>query len=401
MGKLTEKAIRAIKTDGRHGDGGGLYLVKRGGSTAWHLRWMRAGRAREMSLGSYPEISLSMARERALEGRRAIREGKDPIAAKATERGLEGHTFAKVAKDYIATHQAGWRNPKHAAQWSSTLEAYVYPTIGRLPISAITTDHVVRILRPIWESKTETASRVRGRVEAVLDYAKARGWRAGENPAAWRGHLDHILPARSKVARVQHHAAVPWRDLPAVMLRLADSEGMSARCLRFATLTASRSSEARGARWSEIDLEASLWTIPDSRMKAGKDHRVPLSPEAIAILTPLREVSAGPDALVFPGGREGRPLSDVALAKALAAAAGEGFTVHGMRSAFRDWAAEATNYPREIAEAALAHTNKDKVEAAYLRGDHLDKRRRLMADWAGFLSRPMSAGEIVPIRAAG
>lgn len=401
MGKLTEKAIRAIKTDGRHGDGGGLYLVKRGGSTTWHLRWMRAGRAREMSFGSYPEIGLAAAREMALEARRAIREGKDPIAAKAAERGLEGHTFEVVAGDYIAAHRAGWRNPKHAAQWTSTLTQYAYPIIGRLPVSAIATEHVVRILRPIWETKTETASRVRGRIEAVLDYAKARGWRAGENPAAWRGHLDHILPPRSKVARVEHHPAVPWRDLPAVIGRLEESDGMSARCLRFVILTAARSSEARGARWSEIDLEAGLWTVPGSRMKAGRDHRVPLTEEATAILAPLREVAAGPDALIFPGGREGRPLSDVALAKALAAAAGEGFTVHGMRSTFRDWAAEVTGYPREVAEAALAHANKDKVEAAYLRGDHLEKRRRLMADWATFLARPAVGGEVIPIRAAG
>lgn len=353
-----------------------------------------------MSLGTYPEISLATARDRALEARRSIRDGKDPIAVRATQRGMEGHTFESVATEYIAAHRAGWRNPKHAEQWTATLQHYAYPTVAKLSVAAITTDHVVRILKPIWETKTETASRVRGRIEAVLDYAKVRGWRAGENPAAWRGHLDHILPARSKVKRVEHHPAVPWRDLPTVMARLGSSSGMSACCLRFIIFTAARSSEARGARWCEIDLDEALWIVPGSRMKAGRDHRVPLPDEALALLAPLQSIAAGPDALVFRGGKEGRPLSDVALAKSLAAAAGDGFTVHGMRSAFRDWAAEATGYPREVAEAALAHTNKDKVEAAYLRGDHLEKRRRLMAEWAAFLSRPAPTGALVPIGVA-
>jgi integrase len=396
MSKLTDRTIKAIKTDGRYGDGRGLWFIRRGGSTTWALRWMRAGKAREMSLGPYPEIGLADARQAALDARRLILAGGDPIEARRASRGADGRTFEATALEYIEAHKAGWRNVKHGAQWLATLKAYAFPTIGPKPVQAIMTDDVLAILKPLWQAKPETASRLRGRVEAVLDYAKSRGWRSGENPAAWRGHLDNLLPARSKVAAVVHHAAVPWRDLPGLYERITTGEGISARCLAFAILTASRSGEARGARWSEIDLAARVWTIPGSRMKAGKPHRVPLSDAAMAILYAMQAHKRGDDSLVFPGGVVGKPMSDVALNKALAAAGGDAFTVHGFRSTFRDWTAEATSTPREIAEAALSHTNKDKVEAAYLRGDHFDRRRVLMDAWAVHCERVPSAN-VVPI----
>ncbi|MDE8344178.1 MAG: site-specific integrase, partial [Acidocella sp.] len=294
-------------------------------------------------------------------------------------------------------HAAGWRNAKHGAQWAATLEAYAFPVIGAHSVAAISTSDVLDILRPIWTEKPETASRLRGRIEAVLDYAKAQGWRSGENPAAWKGNLDNLLPARSKVARVTHHPAIPYADLPPVMARLLDAEPVSARCLAFAILTAARSGEARGARWDEIDVDAATWTVPGERMKAGRPHRVPLSEAALDILRAIQPLQRGLDGLVFPGGKAGRPLSDVALSKALVAAAGEGFTVHGCRSSFRDWCAEQTSYASEIAEAALAHTNRDKVEAAYQRSDLIERRARLMQDWSDYLTRP-AGGAVVPIR---
>ncbi len=398
MSKLTDRTIKAIKADGRYGDGRGLWFVRRGGSTTWALRWMRAGKAREMSLGPYPEIGLAEARQAALEARRLILTGGDPIEARKASKGTDGRTFEATALEYIEAHRAGWRSAKHGAQWLATLAAYAFPIIGAKPVQAIATDDVLAILKPLWQAKPETASRLRGRIEAVLDYAKSRGWRAGENPAAWRGHLDNLLPARSKVAAVKHHAAVPGRDLPALYERIAAGGGISSRCLAFTVLTAARSSEARGARWSEIDLDARAWTIPGERMKAGKPHRVPLSDAAMAILHAMQPHQRGADGLIFPGSVIGKPMSDVALNKALAAADGDAFTVHGMRSTFRDWAAEATGTPREIAEAAIAHTNRDKVEAAYLRGDHFDRRRVLMDAWAAHCVRVPSAN-VLPIGA--
>lgn len=382
MGKLTEKTIRAIKKDGRFSDGGGLYFVRRGGSTTWHLRWMRAGNAREMSLGAYPIMTLAEARDAALEARRAVAKGHDPIASRKV---MSGRDFVSVAADFIASHRAGWRNPKHGDQWHNTLRDYAFPIIGAKSVAEVSTDDLLAILRPIWETKTETASRVRGRVEAILDFARARGWREGENPARWRGHLDHLLPARSKVAKVEHHPALPHADLPPVMARLAQSNGVAALCLRFDILTAARSAEARGARWSEIDLAARTWNVPGSRMKGGRPHRVPLSDAALEILAAARPMQTEPDGLIFPGGKIGRPLSDVALTKALKTAGGEAGSVHGMRSTFRDWASDVANYPDAVAEAALAHTNKNKVEAAYKRTDHFEQRGRLMAEWATYL----------------
>ncbi|HQT86612.1 MAG: integrase [Acidiphilium sp. 37-64-53] len=398
MSKLTDRAIKAIKADGRYGDGRGLWFVRRGGSTAWHFRWMREGKARECSLGAYPVVTLAEARTAALDARRLIAGGGDPIEARKASKATGGRTFESVALEYIEAHKAGWRNAKHGAQWLATLAAYAFPIIGAKPVQAVTTDDILAILKPLWQARPETATRLRGRVESVLDYAKSRGWRAGENPAAWRGHLDNLLPARSKVSAVVHHAAVAWRDLPGLYERIAAGGGISSRCLAFTILTAARSGEARGCRWDEIDLDARAWTIPGSRMKAGKPHRVPLSDAAVAILSAMQPLQRGADGLVFPGGVVGKPMSDVALNKALAAAGGEAVTVHGMRSTFRDWAAEATGTPREIAEAALAHTNRDKVEAAYLRGDHFDRRRVLMDAWAAHCER-VPAANVVQIGA--
>jgi integrase len=338
-----------------------------------------------------------------------LKDGTDPLearrAAKAAREVEAGHTFEIVAGKYIAAHKAGWRNEKHADQWEATLKTYAYPVLAKKSVAAVTVADVLRILEPIWTEKPETASRLRGRIEAVLSYAAARGYRKGENPARWKGLLENLLAARAKVAKVQHHAALPWQELPAVMGKLAGSKGTAAACLRFLTLTAARSGEARAARWDEIDMGAKVWTVPASRMKAGQEHRVPLSDAALVILRaayPPEATEKPANGLVFPGGKKDRPLSDVALAKALATAGAGDFTVHGMRSTFRDWAEESTAFPGAVSEAALAHTNKNKVEAAYLRGDHFEKRRKLMTAWSAYATGPArTAGTVTNLRAAG
>ena len=302
MSKLTDRTIKAIKSDGRYGDGAGLWFIRRGGSTTWSLRWMRGVKTHEMSFGPYPEIGLSDARRAAMDAKRVIVAGGDPIEARKASKVADGPPFEATALEYIEAHKAGWRNAKHGAQWLATLTAYAFPVIGKKPVQAIGTDDVLAILNPLWKAKPETATRLRGRIEAVLDYAKSRGWRRGENPAAWRGHLDNLLPARSKVAAVVHHAAAPWRDLPSIYERIAAGGGISSRCLAFTILTAARSGEARGARWDEIDLDAATWTIPGSRMKAGKPHRVPLSDAALTILRAMQPHQRAADGLVFPGG---------------------------------------------------------------------------------------------------
>jgi integrase len=393
--KLTDRTVKALPA-GTWGDGAGLYLqVLPSGARTWLFRYKKAGKTTWMGLGGYPTVGLAEAREAAGQAKRTIKAGTDPLgarkAAKAEREALDSHTFAAVAGRYIAAHKAGWRNEKHVGQWLATLQTYAYPQIKDKAVSTVTVADVLAILEPIWTEKPETASRVRGRIEAVLDYATARKLRFGENPARWKGHLDHLLPARAKVAKVEHHAALPWLDAPALIAKLAESKGMAAACLRFLALTAARSGEARGAKWSEIDMAAKVWTIPAERMKAAREHRVPLTDTALAILRAAYPPGATekPDSgLVFPGGKPGAPLSDVALAKALHTAGAGDFTVHGMRSTFRDWAAESTAFPREVCEAALAHGNKDKVEAAYLRGDHFEKRRKLMEAWATYATGP-------------
>ena len=392
-----------------YADGGGLYLqvtvsaVDGSPAKSWCYRYMLAGKAREMGLGSLNAISLQQARLKAADCRRLRTEGIDPIEARKaarTQRILEGAktiTFKKAAADYIGAHRAGWRNPKHAAQWSATLATYAEPIIGPLPVQAIDTILVRRVLEPIWTTKPETASRIRGRIESVLDWAKVQGYRDGENPARWRGHLDKLLPARGKVRRVEHHAALTYRDLPTFMASLREQEGAGARALEFAILTVARTGEVIGARWSDINLAERLWTIPAERMKAGKQHRVPLSGSATAILEQMAAIRSGE--FVFSGANPGRALSNMALLMTLRRMGRPDLTTHGFRSTFRDWAAERTAFPSEAAEMALAHAVGDKVEAAYRRGDMFEKRRRMMDDWAEYCGRLEAAGEVVPLRA--
>jgi integrase len=408
-GKLSTLAIARLSRPGNHADGGNLYLrIQPEGSKSWVFRFKRRNpvtgkdKTTWVGLGSLELVSLAEARARALEYRKLLRNGGDPLAAERARRAghAGGRPFFEVMAAYLEAHRAGWRSEKHAREWQTTLEQHAARLLP-ISVTAIDTGAVLAVVRPIWNEKTETASRLRGRIENVLDYATARGWRVGENPARWRGHLDKLLPPRSKVAAVTHHAAVPWQDIGRVMARLAESQGTAARCLQFLILTAARSGEARGARWNEIDLDAALWTVPAERMKAGRDHRVPLSEPALAILREMMPLKRRPDGLVFPGGKPGSPLSDVALSKALAVAGGGDATVHGMRSTFRDWCAEATAYPREVAESALAHANRDRVEAAYARSDHLERRRALMTAWGEHCTRsPDATGAVLPLRRA-
>jgi integrase len=423
---LTAKKIDALTKPRDYCDGGGLYLqVKPSGRKSWVFRFKIAGKTRWMGLGAYPDVGLANAREAAARARDKTRnpDGRiDPIQAKqdaaeakARARAEEQakaeaeeqaalRTFRNAAAAYIEAHEAGWRNAKHHQQWGNTLATYAYPTIGDLSVAVLNTDHVLGVLEPVWRVKPETAGRVRGRIECVLDYAKVRGWRTGENPARWRGHLDHLLPAHAKIAKVVHHAALPWREISAFMVALSGHEAIAARALRFLILTATRTSEALDATWGEISLDGPdgpLWTIPGARMKGGREHRVPLSDAAVATLQDVAQLRAhaGPDAPVFPGQRPGKPLSNMALLMLLRRMGRGDLTAHGFRSTFRDWCAEATNHQREIAEAALAHVLGDKTEAAYQRGDLLGKRRRLMNDWAQFCADPAPAGRVVPIRA--
>lgn len=351
-----------------------------------------------MGLGGYPAVSLAEARERARAAREAIRGNLDPIdEAKRARSGLKAHsarvvTFKQAAAGYIAAHEAGWKNAKHAQQWVNTLETYAYPVIGDLSVEDIDAAHVLKILEPIWTDKIETASRLRGRIETVLDWATARNYRKGDNPARWRGHLEMLLAKPGQLRRVKpikHHRAVPVSEIGAFMQQLRSVEGMGARALEFVTLTACRSGEARGATWAEIDLEQRVWVIPAERMKAGAEHRVPLSERAVELLRALPRM-AGTN-LVFPAPRGGGTLSDMTLAQIMRRMEANGVP-HGMRSTFRDWAAERTNYPREIAEAALAHTIQNKAERAYLRSDVFKKRARMMQDWANFIAHPEARG---------
>jgi integrase len=410
---LTAAQVEKGTKPGRYGDGAGLYLLVRSRQAKfWLFRYTRSGKMHEMGLGpakGRTAVSLSAARARASQLHAVVREGRDPLAEREAEKAkaqadtakarAAAMTFGEVADMYMHAHEASWRSPKHRQQWHNTLRDYVLPAIGDLPVGSIDTGAVVKIIEPLWREKTETASRVRGRIEAVLDYAKARRWREGENPARWRGHLDQMLPKRSKVQRVEHHAALPWREIGVFMQQLRQNSGINARCLEFLILTAGRSGEARGARWDEIDLTQRVWKIPAQRMKAGHEHRVPLSEPAIAVLRAMAQL--GTDGFVFPGLKAASTLSDMVLTRAVHIAGGNGATVHGFRSTFREWCAEYTNHPRELAEAALAHTLKDKTEAAYQRGDLLEKRRRLMTDWATFCGREMVAGEVVTLRTAG
>ncbi len=377
---------------GRHGDGRGLYLyVKASGARSWVLRYQVMGKRHDLGLGAYPEVTLAMARNRALEARRMINEGVDPIAKK---RQAQPKTFKDAALELIESKRPGWKNAKHAAQWSSTLEAYVFPSLGRMQVTRIATADVVGVLKPIWTEKPETANRVRQRIEAVLDYASALGIRGGENPARWRGHLDHLLPKPTKVKAVKHHPALPHAEIAGFMEDMSNRTGVAARALAFTVLTAARSGGTRGATWGEIDLAAMVWTIPAGRMKAGKEHRVPLTKEAIACLGPER----GETDLIFESEvKAGKPISDRSMTAVLRRMGRSGITVHGFRSTFRDWAGETTSFPREVIEAALAHGIKNKAEAAYARSDLFDKRRDLMEAWAATATRRDLGANVVAL----
>lgn len=375
--------MRTLTAEGRYGDGGGLWLqVRDAQHRSWLFRFKREGRGHWMGLGPAQDITLAEARDKARECRRLLLAGKDPILERRTTRAAAaGIVFREVAAQYVAAHETTWRNATHRKQWASTLAAYVFPVLGDLPAAQIETADVLRVVEPIWQAKPETAARVRGRIEAVLDYATARGWRAGDNPARWRGHLAHLLPARAEVAAVKHHAALPWAEIAAFMGLLRGQAGTGALALQFSILTAARTGEVIGATWAEIDLDSKSWTIPAERMKARVEHRVPLSTAAAAILAKLRPLGG---VHVFPGTNPKAGLSNMALSAVLRRMGRADLTVHGFRSTFRDWAAEASAYPRELADAALAHTIKDKVLAAYQRGDLFAKRAALMADWADY-----------------
>ena len=389
--ELSPLEVRRLTTPGRWSVGGvdGLALqVTAPDARSWVLRVTAAGKQRELGLGSFPSVTLADARERARALRAQLVSGEDPVAerqaarsAAAAERAAQ-QTFSALAAQYIAQHASGWKNAKHAAQWTATLKTYAEPVLGALLVRDITTAHVIQVLDPIWLTKTETATRVRSRMELVLDFGTARGLREGPNPARWRGNLDAALPKPARVAKVQHHPAVPVADVAAVMARLRQRQGMGARALEFTVLTAARSGEVRGATWAEFDLEKALWTVPAERMKAGREHRVPLTAPALALLVALPKGKA--DEPVFAAPRGGQ-LSDMTLTAVMRRMALEAVP-HGFRSTFRDWAAERTNYPAEVAEMALAHAVGDKVEAAYRRGDLFEKRRQMMADWAAFLA---------------
>lgn len=399
--KLSAARVNSLKQPGRYGDGDGLWLqIGPSGTKSWLFRYERDGRERQMGLGPLALVSLAEAREKTHACRKILLDGRDPIEerratrASARAEAAKGITFRDCAARYIAAHRAGWRNAKHAAQWGSTLEAYASPHFGDLHVGAIDTALVLKAIEPIWTEKPETASRVRGRIESVLDWATARGYRRGENPARWKGHLDHLLPRRQKLARVRHHPALPYQDVPEFMAALRAQTGVSARALEFTILTAARTGEALGARWPEIDFKSRTWTVPGDRMKAGREHRVPLPDRAVEILSALPREGE----FVFIGARAGRPLSNMALLMTLRRMNREAITAHGFRSSFRDWAAETTAYPSEVAEMALGHTVRSAVEAAYRRGDLFEKRRRLMADWAKYCEGARTRALVTPIR---
>ncbi len=426
-GRLTALKVTKEKSPGMYGDGGGLYLqIARGGSKSWIFRYRfkghtsKAGKplAREMGLGSVDTWTLAEARERARLQRQLLDEGKDPIEARTEQQQAEALEKAKAvafqdcAKEYIKAHKASWKSAKHADQWTSTLETWVYPILGKLPVGGITTDLVLKVLQqPIsaepdapsfWTGRTETASRVRGRIETVLDWAKARKMRHGENPARWKGLLDKLLPARSRVAPVEHHKALLYADLPRFMAELRRRNSLSARALEYTILTAARTNDTIEAVRIEVDREGCTWTVPAARLKGKKgarkrDHVVPLSNRALQILNDLSQRSEYQFAH-----DDGEPLSNMAMLELLQGMGfGEDLTVHGFRSTFKDWCSEQTGYPNEMSEMALAHTVSDKVEAAYRRGDMREKRRRLMADWAAYCESPPAAtkGNVLPLRA--
>jgi integrase len=390
--KLTAFKVQKASKKGLYGDGNGLWLqVGRCGTKSWLLRYMLNGKPRYMGLGAVHSVPLVEARERARQARSIIAMGEDPLGGRrVVARAL---TFDACAERFIGTHAPTWKNPKHRAQWSATLATYASPVMGPLPVSTVGTAQVMEVLQPIWTKKPETANRLRARIERILDWAGAQGYRRGENPARWKGHLDKLLPAKSKVKAKAHHPALAYEALPGFMAELAVRDSISARGLEFLILTAARTGEVIGARWDEVDLKAKVWTVPADRMKSGRAHRVPLSDRAVTLLQALPR--RGEHVFINGGGK---PISNMAMLELLKGMM-PGLTVHGFRSTFSDWARDRTHYPRDVIEQALAHVIKDKSEAAYRRGDALEKRRLLMAEWASFAYGKPLAGEVISLRA--
>jgi integrase len=416
---LTVKKIADLIETGRYADGGGLYLqVISRSNRSWLLRYERPdhrpgreGKRRErwMGLGSADTFTLAEARERARKARQLLSDGVDPLAARHAERAKQatdaalaaakGKTFKECAQLYFDRHSPSWKNRKHIAQFLSTLSAYAFPKIGALPVADVNRDLVLSCVQPIWNAKNATAARVLRRIKGVLDFAKVQGWREGENPAAWDGNLEHALPKPGSISAVKHHKALPFTQVHDFVTQLRERDGIAAKALEFLILTAVRTGDVTGARWSEIDLAAKTWTIPAARMKMKKEHRVPLCDRAITILRALPRESD----FVFPGNQKGTPLNHSAMDQVRKRMGQRDFTVHGFRSTFRDWAAETTTYPNHVTEMALAHTIGNKVEAAYRRGDLFKKRVRLMADWAKYCETPRreATGNVIPMHGRG
>jgi len=419
MEKLTALEVKKLTKPGLYGDGGGLTLqITKAGTKSWLFRYMIAGKPYGMGLGPVHTITLAEARQKAMEARKQLIDGINPLEAKKRRKIASAlakaklMTFDQCAEAYIEAHRASWKNAKHADQWGNTIDTYASPIIGALPVAEIDTALVMKVLTQkdaagaqFWESKTETASRLRGRIESILGWATTSGFRTGDNPARWRGHLENLLANISKASRTKNHPSLPWQRMGEVMQALRKREGTAARAVEFVILTACRSGEVRGAKWAEIDLDAKLWTIPGERMKAKREHEVPLSDEAIALLKALPRIEDCE--LVFPG-TKAQQLSDMSLTAVIRRMNGDDvpiwtdkegktITVHGFRSTFRMWAAESTNYPREVAEHALAHQLPDAVERAYQRGTQFTKRAKMMADWAKYCGKVQQEAKVLPI----
>ena len=401
--KLTPLGVSKKQTPGHYGDGGGLWLqISKFKSKNWVFRYTLHGTRREMGLGPIHTVSLAEARQKAKECRLTLLDGKDPIEVRETTtlaealRRAKMMTFDQCAAAYIDAHRSSWKNAKHISQWESTIQAYASPVIGKLPVTSVDTDLVVKILNPIWQTKTETATRLRGRIESVLDWATTSKFRQGDNPARWRGHLENLLSSPNKIAKVRHHPALPWQELGKFMVDLRAREGVAARAVELAILTATRSGEVRNATWAEFD--AGLWVIPAARMKMGREHRIPLPTAAVEMLGKMPRLGD----LVFPGTKKNKPLSDMSLTAVLRRMARNDITVHGFRSSFRDWCSEsvANSFPREVCEHALAHSLPDKVEAAYRRGDLIEKRALLMQAWSDYCATIQPVAKVTQIRGA-
>ena len=398
--RLSSLKVKTAQANGKTrllADGGGLYLrLAASGSRSWIFRYRSSDRQHDLGLGPYPDVGLAEARERALAQRKLRLDGIDPLAAKRAARAQEATamTFRQCAEAYVAAHEPGWRGPRVAFNWRSSLATYAYPVMSELPVAAVELPHVLAVIEPHWSRAPETASRVRQRIEAVLDWATARGYRSGDNPARWKGHLDKVLPRKSRVKPTEAHPALPYAEIGIVMAALRERETAASRALEFAVLTAGRSNEVLGARWDEIDMSLRLWTIPAARMKGGKEHRVPLSDRAVEIVDQMAAVRTGQ--FVFPG-RDGRPGHDT-LRRELARLGRDDVNVHGFRSTFATWAAERTSYSYEVREMSLAHTVGNRVERAYQRSEFMEQRRRLMQAWAEFCATPAAdSGEVVAI----